>query len=95
MQQTRKLIEEEGYQVIYGDTDSTFVWLNSAHSNEDANEIGQRLVVKVNQWWKTHLNQELGLESALELEFETHYQRFLMPTIRGSELGSKNVTPAL
>ncbi|WP_369789012.1 DNA polymerase II [Rouxiella sp. WC2420] len=89
MQQTRKLIEEEGYQVIYGDTDSTFVWLNSAHSNEDANEIGQRLVVKVNQWWKTHLNQELGLESALELEFETHYQRFLMPTIRGSELGSK------
>jgi len=89
MQQTRQLIEEEGYQVIYGDTDSTFVWLNRAHAAEEADEIGKRLVIKVNQWWKTHLERELGLESALELEFETHYQRFLMPTIRGSELGSK------
>ncbi len=26
-----------------------------------------------------------GLESALELQFETHYRRFLMPTIRGAE----------
>jgi DNA polymerase-2 len=30
-----------------------------------------------------------GLESALELQFETHYKRFLMPTIRGAEEGSK------
>jgi len=89
MQQTRQLIEEEGYQVIYGDTDSTFVWLNRAHQADEADEIGKRLVAKVNAWWKMHLGQELGLESALELEFETHYQRFLMPTIRGSEQGSK------
>lgn len=89
MQQTRQLIEEEGYQVIYGDTDSTFVWLNRAHGSDEANEIGQRLVAKVNQWWKAHLEDKYGLQSALELEFETHYQRFLMPTIRGSELGSK------
>jgi hypothetical protein len=27
MHRTRELIEEQGYQVIYGDTDSTFVWL--------------------------------------------------------------------
>ncbi len=38
---------------------------------------------------KTISQQVYGLESALELEFETHYQRFLMPTIRGSETGSK------
>ena len=25
----------------------------------------------------------------MELEFETHYRRFLMPTIRGSETGTK------
>lgn len=89
MQQTRRLIEEEGYQVIYGDTDSTFVWLNRAHNSEEANSIGQHLVSKVNLWWQNHLAQQWGVESALELEFETHYQRFLMPTIRGSELGSK------
>ena len=29
------------------------------------------------------------MESWLEIEFETHFQRFLMPTIRGSDKGSK------
>lgn len=29
------------------------------------------------------------LSSALELEFETHFSRFLMPTIRGTDQGSK------
>jgi DNA polymerase-2 len=31
----------------------------------------------------------MNLESVLEVEFETHFKRFLMPTIRGSEAGSK------
>src|SRR5476651_1918370 len=89
MRQTRELIEAEGYQVIYGDTDSTFVWLNRAHTEEEASAIGRKLVEQVNAWWIGHLQQEYGLESALELEFETHFKRFLMPTIRGSEQGSK------
>lgn len=89
MQQTRKLIEEQGYQVIYGDTDSTFVWLKQAHSDSQAEEIGRSLVNVVNQWWKTSLRQEMGLECTLELEYEAHYRRFLMPTIRGAEQGSK------
>ena len=89
MRQTRELIEAEGYQVIYGDTDSTFVWLNRAQSEDEASAIGRKLVEQVNTWWKMHLQQEYGLESALELEFETHFKRFLMPTIRGSEQGSK------
>ncbi|WP_051005671.1 DNA polymerase II [Pantoea sp. A4] len=89
MQQTRALIEAEGFDVIYGDTDSTFVWLKSAHSEAEAAEIGQRLASHVNQWWQQHLQQEYGLSSALELEYENHFCRFLMPTIRGAEQGSK------
>jgi DNA polymerase-2 len=89
MHQTRKLIEEQGYQVIYGDTDSTFVWLKHAHTEEDAAVIGRALVGHVNQWFDQHLRQEFNLDNALELQFETHYRRFLMPTIRGSEEGSK------
>jgi len=89
MQQTRELIEAEGYDVIYGDTDSTFVWLKSAHSEADAEAIGHSLAVKVNHWWRTHLQQQYGLTSALELEYENHFCRFLMPTIRGAEQGSK------
>ncbi|MBX9714927.1 MAG: DNA polymerase II, partial [Pseudomonadaceae bacterium] len=89
MHRTRALIEAEGYQVIYGDTDSTFVWLGREHDEADATRIGLALVQRVNQWWREHLHAELGLDSALELQFETHYRRFLMPTIRGAEEGSK------
>ncbi|WP_046384124.1 DNA polymerase II [Pseudomonas veronii] len=89
MRQTRELVEAQGYEVIYGDTDSTFVWLGSAHSQEDASRIGQALVQRVNDWWRAHLHNAFGLHSALELQYETHFTRFLMPTIRGAEEGSK------
>src|SRR5476649_2233290 len=89
MRRTRELVEAQGYAVIYGDTDSTFVWLKSAHSEEDAARIGKGLVKHVNQWWRESLAREFGLQSVLELQFETHFKRFLMPTIRGAEEGSK------
>ena len=89
MRRTRELIESQGYRVIYGDTDSTFVWLKRAHSDEEAARIGQALVRHINQWWREHLQLEFGLSSALEIQFETHFRRFLMPTIRGAEEGSK------
>jgi DNA polymerase-2 len=89
MHRTRELIEAQGYQVIYGDTDSTFVWLGRAHGEEEAERIGRALVAHVNDWWRAHLQDELRLESALELEYETHFARFLMPTVRGSDEGSK------
>jgi DNA polymerase-2 len=89
MRKTRELIEAEGYAVIYGDTDSTFVWLGSLHAEEDAARIGRTLVQHVNQWWRDHLLSEFALQSVLELQFETHFSRFLMPTIRGAEEGSK------
>ncbi|WP_394560751.1 DNA polymerase II [Aquipseudomonas alcaligenes] len=89
MRRTRELIEAEGYKVIYGDTDSTFVWLGHEHAEEDAARIGRALVARVNQWWREHLREEMGLESALELQYESHYRRFLMPTVRGAEEGSK------
>ncbi|GLX64514.1 DNA polymerase [Proteus vulgaris] len=89
MKKTRELIEAKGYQVIYGDTDSTFVWLKSPHTEKQAQQIGYQLVQEVNQWWKTHLFENYQLDCKLELEYETHYRRFLMPTIRGMETGSK------
>ncbi|WP_029000445.1 DNA polymerase II [Azohydromonas australica] len=89
MRKTRELIEAQGWRVIYGDTDSIFVWLGREHAQADAARIGRHLVQHVNQWWSEHLQRELGLQSALELQFETHYRRFLMPTIRGSQEGSK------
>ncbi len=89
MKQTKVLVEEQGYQVIYGDTDSTFVSLGKEHSQADADTIGKALVERINQWWTTHLQQQYALTSMLEIEYETHYRKFLMPTIRGAETGSK------
>ncbi len=87
--QTRERIEEFGHRVIYGDTDSVFVWIADAASDVDAEAAGRMLQRELNSWWQQKLREEFALECALELEFETHYRRFLMPTIRGSEKGSK------
>ena len=89
MQTTAKWIEDAGYQVIYGDTDSTFVWLDAEISDQQASDIGQSLVCEINQKWQDNILQEHQLDCDLEIEFETHFSQFLMPTIRGSELGSK------
>jgi DNA polymerase II len=89
MRKTRELIEAQGYDVIYGDTDSTFVWLRRPYAEEDAVRTGDALVEHVNAWWKAELRARYGLDSALELQFERHYSRFLMPTVRGAEEGSK------
>ncbi|MCZ6829931.1 MAG: DNA polymerase II, partial [Gammaproteobacteria bacterium] len=58
-------------------------------SADAARERGHFLERELNQWWAGRLEQEFGLKSVLEVEFETHYQRFLMPTVRGSDKGSK------
>jgi len=89
MQQTAKWIEGKGLEVIYGDTDSTFVLLDQNISNEYAHEIGNSLAEYINSEWQLKLAQEYQLDCYLEMEFESHFTKFLMPTIRGSEHGSK------
>ncbi len=91
LNRTRQLIEEKGHQVIYGDTDSVFVRLQNIKnlSNDQIFKIGDQLSVHLNQWWQRTLQADYEIESYLEIEFETHFTRFVMPTIRGSEKGSK------
>ncbi|MEE9309670.1 MAG: DNA polymerase II, partial [Cocleimonas sp.] len=89
IQKTKAIIEEEGYSVIYGDTDSVFVLLGENKTEETCQDIGKQLQNHLNKWWTAHLKDEFQIDSNLEIEFETHYLRFLMPTIRGAEKGSK------
>jgi hypothetical protein len=42
MHRTRELIEAQGYQVIYGDTDSTFVWLGQRACRREARASAAR-----------------------------------------------------
>jgi DNA polymerase-2 len=89
MQTTRKWLESWGYEVIYGDTDSTFVALPEELTGEQSHEIGKMLQRKINQTWSLEYEERFGIQSHLEIEFETHYSPFFMPTIRGQETGSK------
>ncbi|MCB1904637.1 MAG: DNA polymerase II [Gammaproteobacteria bacterium] len=86
---SRDWLEQQGYRVIYGDTDSLFVLLGAKFSEDQSIATGRMLAQQLNRWWDEQLQREFKLESLLEIEFETHFIRFLMPTIRGAETGSK------
>jgi DNA polymerase-2 len=89
MRQTRVWVEAEGYEVIYGDTDSIFISLGRRFPEAEALAVAEGLVDRINKAWKDRLTESFQIDSYLEIEFDTHYQRFFMPTIRNSELGSK------
>lgn len=89
LQTTRDLIEARGLTVIYGDTDSVFVLLGDVAGRDEADAIGNELMRYLNDWWRDRLRETLNVSSCLEVEYETCFDRFLMPTVRGSEVGSK------
>ncbi|UTA47583.1 DNA polymerase II [Simiduia sp. 21SJ11W-1] len=89
IQRSRVWIEAQGFDVIYGDTDSVFVWVDAQRTERCPAEVGKSLAHSLNRWWADHLRDAHGVQSALEIEFETHFEQFFMPTIRGSEQGSK------
>ena len=89
MQTTARWISELGYDVIYGDTDSTFVHLPDITDASEAKAVGKKLEKHINQLWQKTLQEKFQLDCYLEIEFETHFDTFFMPTIRGAETGSK------
>ncbi len=89
LQRSRAQIEARGLSVLYGDTDSLFVLLGAGKTQEECLAVGRELVRELNAYWREALRREHGLTSALEIQLETCFSRFLMPTIRGSEQGSK------
>jgi DNA polymerase-2 len=86
LQRSRAFLEARGLSVLYGDTDSLFVRLGA---DRDGLAVGRDLVEGLNAYWRERVHDEHGLDSALEVQLETCYRRFFMPTIRGSDEGSK------
>jgi DNA polymerase-2 len=89
IQRSKEWIESEGRRVIYGDTDSLFVLVGKGPGAEECRRLGGELARRLNRRWAEEVSRRYRLESHLELEFEAHYLRFFMPTVRGSEVGSK------
>lgn len=81
-------VEQKGFQVIYGDTDSIFVNLD-VDSQDEAEKIATEIQDEMNVFLDEHIRKEYDRRSFLELEFEKTYKKFLMPKVRGRETGSK------
>ncbi len=86
---TQEWIEDKGYKVIYGDTDSIFVDISADYNQQQSRALGKELQDLINEKWQQTISENYGLQSQLEIEFETHFSKFLMPTIRGLDVGTK------
>ena len=83
---SKEKLENDGYSVIYGDTDSLFVKLNKA-GNRKIN--GEDIAENLNEYWSERISKDFGLNSFLELEYEKYYSKFIITPARGGETGAK------
>ena len=85
---TAAQLTEEGYTVLYGDTDSVFVQLKEEETGTEEEAVG-RIVSRINSLFADRISREFGARSHLELEYEKHYDLFFLPPMRGSGEGAR------
>jgi DNA polymerase-2 len=83
-----QLIAQQGYTVIYGDTDSIFIDLNVDNA-QDAQRIGKLIEQSVNEYLREYAKTRYHRESRFELQFDKTFVRFFMPMTRGGEASKK------
>ena len=86
---TAECFEADGYEVIYGDTDSVFVELDADMNSEAAYEHAKTLRLKIAQRLSKRIQDQYDVESKLELELEKVFSHFFLPRVRGGGSGSK------
>jgi DNA polymerase II len=88
IQETATLIRKEGYDVLYGDTDSVFVDFQEK-TIAAAEKKAKKIAGLVNDHYKELVKKEYHRESRLELQYEKMFSVLMLPKIRGSEEGAK------
>jgi DNA polymerase-2 len=86
---TRDAFEDEGFAVLYGDTDSVFVKLSHEEPGEEALSEAEALRERVERRIVERIRETYGVEPRLTLELEHVLERFFMPRVRGGSGGSK------
>ncbi len=87
----RDRVEALGHRVLYGDTDSLFVasGLAGAGSAEEAMRLGARLRDRINADLRSEIAGRWRVESRLDLELETLFLRFFLPSVRHGAGGAR------
>lgn len=80
--------KQRGFLVLYGDTDSVFVQLKK-DPGKDVDRIGGQLAEELNNFIRKKLKAEFNVESALDIEFEKYFLKFLLPSVRSGNGGAK------
>lgn len=73
---TRDAFAEQGVRVLYGDTDSVFVQVDARAAIEPLRERAQARIAQ-------RIRAQYRVEPHLDLEFESFYDRFFLPRLRG------------
>lgn len=84
---SKNFLEEKGYQVLYGDTDSLFVKI-PPEKMSDPEILGNELAAELNTYWQSRV-AEMSLKSYMEIEFEKYYRKFVLPMARGKTGGAR------
>ena len=87
----RDRVETMGYRVLYGDTDSLFVasGLHGAGAAAEASRLGARLRDRINAELRDEIAGTWRVESHLELELETLFLKFFLPSVRHGSGGAR------
>ena len=80
----------QGYEVIYGDTDSLFVYPREPDRGSAPCSCAERLRVDDRRGGRrAHRRPSSAAPAVLELEFEKLYRRFFLPEVRGGKVGQQ------
>jgi DNA polymerase-2 len=88
IQHAAECARRQGHEVIYGDTDSLFVYPREPDPAR-ALRLAEQLRTDIGAAVAARIESEFGCTSVLELEFEKFYRRFFLPEVRGGKVGSK------
>ena len=78
----RDLVARNGYEVLYGDTDSLFVLSGATDDVEALGALGTRVAALVNAELASYTRDRYQVVSRIELEFEGIFRRFFLPPMR-------------
>ncbi|MCF8059693.1 MAG: DNA polymerase II [Bacteriovoracaceae bacterium] len=86
LRETIEYLQNDGVEVVYGDTDSVFVKLSAGDRVFDKAET---MANRITEHLKKTLRKHFKVESFLEVEFEKYYRQIFFPILRTGEGGAK------